>query len=136
MSRVLGLLVPLALSFTVMAWKADAADEKKAAAPQDYTGTAGCAKCTFAKLTKADKCASVLKVGEEVYYLKVADGATEALKAQLADIEKKKIKGDCTVRGVLSDADASGKKWLTVESVTPKPADGAKDGGKKSGKKH
>ena len=133
MSRVLGLLVSLALSLAVTAWNAQAAEEKKA---QDYTGTAGCAKCTFAKLTKADKCAPVLKVGEEVYYLKVADGATEALKAQLADIEKKKIKGDCTVRGVLSDADASGKKWLTVESVTPKPADGAKDGGKKSGRKH
>jgi hypothetical protein len=132
MSRVLGLLVSVALLLAVMAWKAEGADEKKA---QDYTGTLGCAKCTFAKATKADKCAALLKVGDEFYYLKVADGAAEALKAQLADIEKKKLKGDCTVRGILSDPDAAGKKWLTVESLTPKPTDGAKGGGKNP-KKH
>lgn len=105
------------------AWSQDAKD------PVELTGTVGCAKCDFKDATKATECAAVLKVDVKYYYLKTADDAPKALKDMLKKITDGKLKGDYVAKGV-ELTDDSKKDWLTVTSLTAKPAT------KKHGKNH
>jgi hypothetical protein len=123
-------LLLVGLVFAVMAWTARAADPT----PKEFTGTVGCAKCDYATQTKAEKCAPVLKVGDDVYFLKLPETAAPTLKDELVQVEKGKLKGDYTVLGVASEE--GGKTWITVTSLTQKNTDaGKKDDHKKKDRK-
>jgi hypothetical protein len=106
------------------AWSQDAVE---------LTGTVGCAKCDFNIDPKPTECAAMLKVDAKLYYLKTADDAPKALKEMLKKIAAGTLKGDYVAKGVES-TDDSKKDWLTVTSLTPKPA-AKKDNNKKHGGK-
>ena len=108
------LLLPRALK------AGDAPAEEK-----EFKGQAGCAACVFAKETKADKCAAVLKVGDTVYLLTAGDKADDATKEALKKAAASKQASELTVKGVERAED--GKKTIVVSSAKPqdKKADAA-----------
>ncbi|MDA0322025.1 MAG: hypothetical protein O2923_04825 [Verrucomicrobia bacterium] len=101
--------------------EAPAADETKA---QTFKGDAGCAHCTFSEQTKAKACAVALRDGENVYYIKGAEGLDEKMAAQLV---KKAFTGKVSVDGTVETDDA-GTQWLLVSkvnSITAAKAEGS-----------
>src|SRR5262245_13917876 len=95
------------------------AEETKAPAGTEVTGTVGCAHCQFEASTKAEGCSAAIKVGDVVYSLKASDKADAATKAKITNY-KKELVGNFTVKGTISED----KKTLTADSVTAAAAPG------------
>lgn len=128
--RTRGMLLTFGCLLFLAGWSASGEEQK-------YTGTLGRAGDLLLYAPTTDT-AAVLKAADATYYLKVADTAAQTLKDDLAKVVAGTLKGDYTVTGTMAEAD--GKKWVTVTSMTANPtqppppsADTGKKGGKKGG---
>lgn len=103
MFRTLGMLVALAVA---VAFTAGArADDKKKGDEKTITGEVQCAKC---HLGEGDKCATVIKAGDKVYYFDTA--SDKKYHKQICQAKK-----EATVTGTVAEKD--GKMVITVTKV-------------------